>query len=507
MRLTLPSRIPMLYVGSFASLLLVLQLLDRTDLTFSVCSFFFVLVSGVAFNLAGGLTTSSGGYVFFYSTLGLIIGLVWKTVLAEPGGSNLYEPRTTIKVFLAGICGMLMAVFVSRKLTRKRPLLAGLSKSSNLQSTSTGCLVVSVFLYVISFYVQRTNGSLFSALVQINQFSELAVILGVTHQIQKSGGRSSLNFPAIAATALIWINGGLLGFSKQAMFTPNVCWVLAAAAQSYRMKKAQLVGGALFIFFLFHFMVPYAQYGRNQASNTVGGNIGVSLTLLSDLGAVRAHYLEGEKANLAQVKSGYFNSPQGFFDRLQMIGPDDSIIESTERLGQFGLYPIVADFENLVPHAFWSNKPVIRWGNVFAHDTLVPLTEEDVTTGISFTPSGEAYRLAKWPGVLILAPMIWTMTFVWFDTLCGDVRRSPWGLLVLTTWAHVAPEGMLDGCIYLMAYGTFGIVFAALSAAYVLPHVGRIFSGPGGRNVFLKTEVRRLPRRVSSLQSPESTNT
>ena len=299
---------------------------------------------------------------------------------------------------------------------------------------------------------------------------------------------------------MLWLNGGLLSYSKQAMFTPLICWVLAAAAQGYRITRGQLLGGILVLVFMFRFMVPYAQYGRSVGALTFGGNLTVAYRLLSNLGTVRQRYLENERGNLAQEHTSYFNSPQGLFDRLQMLYPDSTIIESTERLGPYGLYPILADLENLVPHVFWANKPIIKWGNVFAHDTLTPLSEEDETTGISYSPTGEGFRLARWAGVLVLAPVIWTATFVWFDSLCGDVRRSPWGLLALTLFAHIAPEGLLDGCIYMMGYGAFAIIVAALSAAHVMPHIGTLFSGPGGRTRFIKTNVRSLPRRVTTLE-------
>lgn len=494
----------MSYVLVFASLLLIMQQVDHTTLFFSACCFLFVVVAGIAFNLAGGLVNPSGGYVFFYALLTVIVGLVWKTVLGEAAQTNLLEPRLTIEVYLGGICGMLVAVIVSRRLTRKRALLANLANLNNLQSASTGCLILGLALYILAQYVHRQNGTLFSALLQVNRFNEMAILLGVTYQIRKSGGRSSINIPAIGASMVLWIDGGLLSFSKQAMFTPFVCWALAAGAQGYRISKAQALGVLLVLVLMFRFMVPYAQYGRSQSSSSLSGNIDVSLRLLSDLGSVRERYLGNERASVAESHTGYFNSPQGFFDRLQMMYPDSTLIESTERLGQFGMYPILTDFENLIPHVFWAGKPVVRWGNVFAHDTLTPLDEEDETTGISYSPSGEAYRLAKWIGVLVLAPVIWTMTFVWFDSLCGDVRKSPWGLLALTLFAHNAPEGMLDGCVYMMGFGAFSIIFAALSAAYILPHVGTLFSGPGGRNRFIKTTVRGLPRRVSTLESTEA---
>ncbi len=496
----------MYYVGVFATLILLLQQVDHTNLYFSVCCFLFIIVSGLTFNLAGGLATPSGGYVFFYSVLTVMVGLVWKTVLGEPAESNLLEPRLTIQVFLGGICAMMMAVLVSRRLTRKRPLLEGLATLDNMQSASTGCLIFGLSLFALAAIIPQRNGTLFSALLQVNRFTELAIILGVTYQIRKSGGRSSVNFPALAATMVLWINGGLLSFSKQAMFTPIVCWMLAAGAQRYRVSKAQAIGGVAFLAFMFHFMVPYAQYGRSQATGTLTGDIGVSIKLLSNLGDVRDRYVANEKGNLAGMRSGYFNTPQGFFDRLQMLYPDSTLVEQTERLGQFGIFPILGDFANLVPHVFWPNKPSYNWANLWTHESLNPgIAEEDTSTGISYSPTGEGYRLLKWPGVLVLSPVIWTMLFVLFDSLCGDVRRSPWGLLALTLFSHNAPEGLLDSCIYMMGYGTFAIVFAALMTAYVMPHIGTLFAGPGGRNRFLKTNVRSLPRRVSTLESSEAT--
>lgn len=506
MRVTLPSRFSLFYVGAFASLLFLLQQVDQTDLYFSSCCFLFIMIAGIAFNLAKGLTTSTGGYVFFYSLLTVIIGLVWKTVLGERGESNLLESRTTIQVFLGGMFGILVSVMVSRRLVKKRAFLANMSSLNNLQSASTGCLILGVGLYVAAQIVEQRNGTLFSALLQVNKFNELAILLGVTYQIRKSGGRSSVNFPALAATLVVWVNGGLLSFSKQAMFTPLICWALAAGAQGYKISKAQVTGGVLTIWFLFRFMVPYSQYGRALAVGTFSGNVGVSIKLLSDLGTVRERYLSSQRSAIIEAKSGYFDTPQGFFDRLQMLYPDSTLVETTERLGQYGFLPIIVDFENLVPHVFWPNKPHFEFGNIFAHEALNPgIAEEDDSTGISYSPSGEAFRMGRWTGLLVVAPVIWTMLFTWMDSLCGDVRRSPWGLLALTLYAHVAPEGMLDGAIYLMGYGAFAIIFAAVSASYVLPHLGTLFSGPGGRMPFFKINVQSLPRRVSTIESTEPT--
>ena len=146
---------------------------------------------------------------------------------------------------------------------------------------------------------------------------------------------------------------------------------------------------------------------------------------------------------------------------------------------------MIAAFENVVPHFIWKDKPSFAFGNLYAHD-IGGLPEDDYTTGISFTPSGEAYHMEKWAGVIVLAPLIWAMQFILYDSVCGDVRRSPWSLLVMVMFAHTAPEGMLTGVVYVCSFGLVGILFAALSAAYAMPILGTLISGP---------EARRLPIR------------
>ena len=185
-----------------------------------------------------------------------------------------------------------------------------------------------------------------------------------------------------------------------------------------------------------------------------------------------------------------------------MITVDDSLHDLTERRGPFGLYPIIEDLENLVPHFIWPGKPNVLWGNVYLHELGTGLAEEDNTTGISFTPTGEAFHLARWSGVLLLAPAIWTVLFLLFDSLCGDARRSPWALIQIVLFAHIAPEGLLGAPIYEFVYGTFAISFAAIISAYVMPHVGALLIGPG-RMAPAPVRVRSVPRRAVALPAPD----
>ena len=69
------------------------------------------------------------------------------------------------------------------------------------------------------------------------------------------------------------------------------------------------------------------------------------------------------------------------------------------------------------------------------------LGDEDRTTGISFSPIGEAFHVGRWTGIFIVAPILWIMLFTLYDSLCGDARKVPWGLLAIVLFAHIAPEG------------------------------------------------------------------
>ncbi|MEO6981926.1 MAG: hypothetical protein ABI072_02285, partial [Edaphobacter sp.] len=142
MRLPFPERISIFYVFGFAALLCIVQLLEGTFAPFALCSFLFILIAGVTFNLAGGFTRPSGSYVFFYAVLGIIVGLVWKAVLGEPADSNLLVPFVTIRAYLGSICAMFVAIYISRRLTPKRPLLGSLLTDANMQNATIGCMIV-----------------------------------------------------------------------------------------------------------------------------------------------------------------------------------------------------------------------------------------------------------------------------------------------------------------------------------------------------------------------------
>jgi hypothetical protein len=495
-RIPFPVHIPLSYVTGFAAVMLAVQLVQGTMPLFALCCFLFIVIAGIAFNLAGGFSRPSGSYVFFYAVLGVIVGLVWKAALGEPADSNLIVPLLTMKVYLGGITAMLIAVFISGKLTLRHALLENLVTDANLQNATVGCLITGLVVTALLTFVPHSSGSFLTALAQINRFLPMALILGVILEIRRSRGKSAFNFAVLISATVILANG-IIGYSKEGIFMPVACWVAAAGSQRYRLSRIQVFGIILIIFVMFRYLVPYAQYGRNFPTDSPSDRIVQSVEFLSDIENVRGESARMDKEGRELRGSGYFSAPQGFVERLQMISIDDALIDVTEREGTFGPLPIIFSFKNLVPHFLWPDKPSIGFGNVYGRKVGV-IGEEDESTGISFSPTAEAYYIARWTGLFIYAPLIWIMLFVTFDSLCGDTRISPWGLLMIAYFAHIAPEGMLDTAIYAEGYMAFGLVVAALSAAYVMPIVGTLIKGPEQVTVRRIAPIRSVPRRSRS---------
>ena len=502
MRLPFPERIPLVPVFLFATILCATELLQGTNATFSLFAFFYILVAGAAFNVAGGFSRTSGSFIFFNATLAVIVGLCWKAFLGEPADSNLSSPLLTMQIYLFGMCMMLLAAFLSTKISTKRAILGEMVTDANMQTATIGCIVTGAIIAFAMIAVPAGSGTVLSALNQLNRFFQLAIILGVIHTIRRTGGARSINLPVIIASALLF-SFGVFGFSKEGMFTPLACWIIAAASQRFKVSRIQIGLSLLAIFLAFRYLVPYSQYGRTYRAETAEANFEVSLSLLSNLGYVREQYLAQSSDAYADRILGYYDTSQGFLDRLQMISIDDALNSYTEQFGTYGFSPVVMGFENIIPHFIWKDKPAFFSGNTFAHEIGI-LSEDDATTGVSFSSTATAFHLGGWAGIFFLAPALWLMLFVIFDSLCGDTRRSPWGLLVAVLYAHAGPEGDIVSIIYLSFFAALSIIFAAVVGAYVMPVVGTFFIGPEGILIRRGAPVRSIPGRLGPPASSEN---
>jgi hypothetical protein len=494
MRLPFPEHIPMVPVFYFAVTLCAIQQLQGTNSTFSLCAFFYIIVASLAFNIVGGFTRPSGAFIFFNSVLSVILGLCVKAYLNEPADSNLQSPILTISVYLAGMCMMCVAALLSRKISTKRAILGKMLTDAKMQTATVGSMFTGFFLFAAGFFIQGGNGSVLSALAQLNKFLPMALILGVLNTARRSGGTRSINLPVLISASFMF-GVGVLNFSKESMFAPFAAWLIAAASQRLSLSRQQIFALCVGIFILFHYLVPYSQYGRTFKEEGGVLNVQTSLNLITHLGYVREQYLETSTDAYEERVVGWFNAPQGLFDRLEMVAMDDALVNHTKQFGTIGFAPVIESFENLVPHFLWPGKPPLLSGNLFAHEVGV-LGEEDESTGVSFSSPIVAYHLIGWPGIFFLAPFLWFLLFTVFDSLCGDVRKAPWGLLAMVLFAHAAPEGDINSTIYVIFYGALGIAFAAVMGAYVMPFIGTFIIGPEGVELRRGGSVRSIAGRL-----------
>jgi hypothetical protein len=478
-RIPYPERIPLHGVAVFAAFLFAIQILEGTALYFAVGSALFLLIATFAFNVAGGLTRASGAYVFFYALLVVLVGLFYKAFLGEPAQSNLLDPRTTIEVYVGGVSGMLAAVVVSRRFTRKSGLLQEVLKDSLMYRASIGCML---FGSAGPFLIGMLGSApLQTAFGQLNQLISLGIIIGVVSQIRRSGGTRSLNLPIFLGMAYSFTFYGVLGFSKQGLLTPLLCWFLPVCALRFRLSVFQVAACAAGAFVVFYYLVPFSQYGRRFVvdGQSLGERAQVAFRVLENPQESR----QGFAADQTQGFSlRYYDQPQGFWDRLNFVAVDDALINVTDQGKVFGYLPLKIGFLNVIPRVLWPGKSNIGgFGYMYLREITGVSNEGDENVGIAFSPTSEAYHMGKWVGLLIVAPLIWFLLFVVFDSLFGDVRATPWGLLAVAMISHTAPEGGLMGPIYMMTFGTEIFVFCALFASFVAPALASFVLGPDRR--------------------------
>ncbi len=104
--------------------------------------------------------------------------------------------------------------------------------------------------------------------------------------------------------------------------------------------------------------------------------------------------------------------------------------------------------------------------------------------------------MARWTGVLVIAPLLWCLFFFVFDSLLGDLRASPWGLLALVLISHFAPESGISGLIYLLTFGVETLVFCAFFAAWFAPIFAIPILGPDRKSRPLSISLRFSPARL-----------
>jgi hypothetical protein len=471
MRIPFPERVNLTHVLIFATALCFVQIFEGTNPFFSGCVFCFLLVAAIGFNIAGGIVYPSGAFIFFNAIFTVVLPGVTKAILREPADSNLLVPVRTIEVYLLGMVAMLAAAIFSRRFRPRKALIAGMLPAGSLHAAYVGCAVLAILMtFYLTVFPNVSVGSFSSFIVQVNRFPLLTFVLGIIYTVHRTNGRRSVSGPLLFMIAFLSANG-LLSFSKELFLAPFFAWAVTAALLQYRLHWINIVAFVAGLYLVVAFMVPYAQYGRNITDSGLS-QVQLAAYLLTHMDEVREGYAE-DTAVVGKVH--YYNEHLSLLDRLDIVAGDDALIDVADHEGAYGYLPIFVGFENLIPHVFFPNKPMTLIGNVYGHQIGI-LPDDDETTGISFSPSADAYREGLVMGVIVAEPLLLMLIFVILDSVIGDVRLNPVGLLTTMLVSRLAFEGALAGNIGLIGQALFTNVLAAYVCAYVLPMLGSIFS-------------------------------
>jgi hypothetical protein len=470
MRIPFPERVNLSHVLIFATVLCSVQLFEGTNPFYSGCVFCFLLVAAIGFNIAGGIVYPSGVFILSNAIFTIVLPAVAKAILREPADSNLRASLRTIEVYLVGMVAMLIAAIVSRRFRPRKALISGMLPAGNLHAAYVGCAVLSVLAgFYLTVFPNVSVGSFSSFLVQANRFPLLTFVLGIIYTIHRTNGRRSVSVPLLFMIVFLSANG-LLSFSKEAFLAPFFAWAVTVALLRYQLHWINIASFIVGLYLVIVFMVPYAQYGRTFTDSGISP-VQLSAYLLTHMDEVR----EGYASDTALINNvHYYNKHLGLLDRLDIVAGDDALIDVADREGAYGYLPLYVGFENLIPHVFFPDKPMTLIGNVYGHQIGI-LSDDDESTGISFSPSADAYREGRVMGITVVEPLLLTLIFVVLDSAIGDVRLNPVGLLT-TMLVSRADEGALAGNIGLIGQALFTNVLAAYICFYVLPMLGSIFS-------------------------------
>ena len=496
MRVPFPTRIPLRPVVIYAVGIFAVQQFQHTALSFSLLYFAFVILSAVAFNIAGGLASPAGAYVFWFALFVNIVGVTFKAFVNEAADSNLLTPVLDMAAYTASMAVLVPVVLLNRALGTRNHSIAKrlISGQMNYTKAGFGCLIAGIGMLVISSFFPATSGGVLSLLDQINFFLPLAVILGTIGAIKDSGGRRTTNLTNV--TSMFIVTGfGLLGYSKEGMLAAGFAWIVAVAYCRFNLRKVHLAFLAVYAFYAFSFAPVWAG-GRNDVPATglsFSGRVSLAVYEAENYDRLQDMLANTLEADKDAGVSHYLNTPQPLVERLTMMAGDDQLMSYSSRGNFEGYAPLEIAAINTIPHFLYPNKPTTMGGNYYAREMGL-LPEYDVTTGISFSATAEAYHLGGWAGILFVLPILLLLLFESIDFVCGELRDGPWVLLVVVFFAHLAPEGGLGVPIGFTGTRNAGLVLVIFFVARIAPVMGSIFMGkPSGESTLMQQRLSAPP--------------
>ena len=444
----MPDRVPMRWVIAGGGALMLAQLLAGTGAIYTQLVFLFVILSGIAVNLAGGLSRIGGFCIAMMSLKLVIISQVAKSFFGEPGDSRLRMPVTTIGVLVMGLASVTAAVMLVRFVRVRKHLLV---TDASLESLRVGAVITFGLGAMSHLGVMGTGvddgalqvGGLPGLLRQWSFCLSLAVVFSTAYVIEKSGGKRLLGwFNGIPAAFFFAL--GILSASKQGMFEPLLLIGLTAVAFRFRFAVAHLVAGVMFLVLAVGVLFPFGQVAR---SYTRGYGIVETITTTAEFATKHFTSFEGfrqlheqyddaaERLDLTQ----YYERPIGLLERVSLIKMVDLLVTATVREGESEWDTISHGFKMVLPRFIYPDKPAINTGTYLGKKAGV-ISEDDWGTQISFGFIADSYSAFGWAGVALIPGIVTLCFLLLFNWFVGPLERNVWCVYLFAEFQHFFAE-------------------------------------------------------------------
>ena len=477
MRLILPEYIPLNWTAVFAGVLLLVQLWQGTDLRFAGLHFLFLVIWIYAFNTAGGFRRISGAYVFWYGLLTVPVGTIIKALMNDRADSNTWTPVRTMLMYVISMLLVLGAVIVVRKFMDGRESVAeaiNRKRPPRYLEAAIGLFALSLALQSGAYFLPF---QLYLTVHQLDQTMPLCIILATIYVIESSGYRRTLGVAnAVPIAYAFWT--ALAGFSKLGILLPFVAWLLGVAYTRFRLRVVHMAAIALVSWYSVYALTPLAQVGRNVVTTGDPNERSMAaVRMLMNIGEVRREFQQAEADSFESGSDFFSREVSGFWVRMTRFPGDDRLISYTSHGNYVGWAGVEWSLLNLIPHMLLPNKDQYSveasTGNYYAREIGI-INSSDTTTGISFSTVAEAYHIGGWTAVLLFLPVLLVVFLIVTEATCGDLRVTPWGLVVALYLSHVAPESGVDGLISFITFGNFGMIFTVILSSFVAPLIGSL---------------------------------
>lgn len=406
---------------SSATLLLVGQILVGTSIYFACTVYITLVVVLVTLRLIG-LSTIAGILIAYLAFRYLVVSQIVKTLLGQPGDSNLGAPDTTITILLIGICSLCAAALLVRLLMGERKFIS-VSPSpevlAHVRNISFGFGGLFLLVIVVTGTTQSAAGEVGGIRAVASQFANiifLAVLAETWRVLTISQGKRSISSMLLTMLCLLTIMGFVFN-SKKGMADALLMYLIASASYRRHLTRAQV--GVVICAFIGGITIAYPSVQMLRSQRGTSSVVSFQLAedffyrVLTEPQSVVAEWESLESTpDLSLYAEGikYLGSHDALLERFMLIANTDVIVAAVNQDGPYGMKLVTMGLDMMLPTFLDPDKPRDDTGDVLAWH--YGLREWGLFGYPTVGMFADSYAALKWAGVTIFPFFIGLIFFI-----------------------------------------------------------------------------------------------